>query len=212
MSFCCQLLIILPPQCLLFSCWPGWSCRHLHIILMSAERCWSHAMQLKKESEGEGQSTTAPRKRHHALRRLRKAAVWAAELSRFAAACCDTRSALEAEAYSSWMAGNVLMERETDWEKALATYSRARWGGGREGGRQLGLRAGMMFRALFYLPAVAVCLRLTCCRYQNIKTVSLSLSTPPGGGGRDDYSSAGRQLRLAERTSVVVTHHTALSS
>eukprot|EP00775_Hariotina_reticulata_P003191 gene3191-3469_t len=100
--------------------------RHLHIILMSAERCWSQAMQLKKESEGEGQSTTAPRKRHHALRRLRKAAVWAAELARFAAACCDTRSALEAEAYSSWMAGNVLMEREADWEKVLATYSRAR--------------------------------------------------------------------------------------
>ena len=33
---------------------------------------------------------------------------------------------LEAEAYSSWIAGSVLLERETDWEGALARFVRAR--------------------------------------------------------------------------------------
>ena len=38
----------------------------------------------------------------------------------------DTRSALEAEAYSAWMAGNVLLEKEADWARALALFTRAR--------------------------------------------------------------------------------------
>jgi hypothetical protein len=41
---------------------------------------------------------------------------------------CDTRSALEAEAYAAWMAGNVLLEKEADWARALGHFSRAKWG------------------------------------------------------------------------------------
>ncbi len=89
---------------------------------MSAERAWSYAMELKKEAEGK----VAPRKHLHSTKRLAKAAYWAAELSRFASQRCDTRSALEAEAYSSWMGGNLLLEKESDWEGALARYARAK--------------------------------------------------------------------------------------
>lgn len=97
--------------------------RHLHIPLVSAERAWAHAMELKKDTEDKVDA----RKRHHSVRRFAKASYWAAELSRFASHCCDTRGALEAEAYASWMAGNVLLEKETDWEKALAHYARAKY-------------------------------------------------------------------------------------
>lgn len=38
----------------------------------------------------------------------------------------DTRSALEAEAYASWMGGNLLLEKESDWPKALALFTRAK--------------------------------------------------------------------------------------
>ncbi|KAF8071382.1 SRP68 [Scenedesmus sp. PABB004] len=105
--------------------------RHLHIVLVSAERAWAQAMQLKQEGEaaagGEGGgATSAARKRRHALRRLTKAATWAAQLASLAGAVCDTRSALEADGYACWMAGNVLMEREADWEGAAAAYSRAK--------------------------------------------------------------------------------------
>lgn len=39
---------------------------------------------------------------------------------------CDTRSALEANAYSCWMAGNVLLEKESDWTRAMAQFTRAK--------------------------------------------------------------------------------------
>eukprot|EP00878_Enallax_costatus_P045359 GHUV01054566.1.p1 GENE.GHUV01054566.1~~GHUV01054566.1.p1 ORF type:complete len:103 (-),score=29.70 GHUV01054566.1:134-442(-) len=85
-------------------------------------------MQLKKEGEAAAEgSRPDPKKRHYALRRLKKASHWASELSRICSAVCDTRSTVEADAYSSWMGGNVLMEREGDWEGTLAAYTRARY-------------------------------------------------------------------------------------
>ena len=50
------------------------SIRFLHIPLMEAERCWSHAMELKLYAN------TEPRKKFHMVRRLRKAAKYAEEL------------------------------------------------------------------------------------------------------------------------------------
>ena len=97
--------------------------RHLQIVLVSAERAWAHAMQLKQDGAAVGEDGPAPRKRHYALRRLSKAAAWAAELARLAGGTCDTRSALEAEAYASWMCGNLGMEREADWQAAIAASS-----------------------------------------------------------------------------------------
>lgn len=58
-----------------------------------------------------------------------------------------TAEQLEAEAYSLWMAGSVLLEKESDWEGALARFLRARcvcwvgvasqlWVGGWVGGQR----------------------------------------------------------------------------
>lgn len=36
------------------------------------------------------------------------------------------RSALEAEGYSAFVTGNMLLEKESDWPTALAKFSRAK--------------------------------------------------------------------------------------
>ena len=54
------------------------------------------------------------------------AQVHAAELLRLANERCDARTCLEADAYASWMGGNVLLEKESDWEGALGRFLRAR--------------------------------------------------------------------------------------
>ena len=98
--------------------------RQLAIPLTAAERCWAHAMELKAAL----QEGAEPRKRHHAMRRLAKAARHAGELASLAEACGATRTALEADAYAAGMAGLALMEQERDWDAALARLSRAQWG------------------------------------------------------------------------------------
>jgi signal recognition particle subunit SRP68 len=89
---------------------------------MQAERAWAHAMDLKNDVE----QNAEPAKRHRLLARLAKAARHATELVQLTSARCDARSALEAEAYASWMAGSLLLEKETDWEGALARYVRSK--------------------------------------------------------------------------------------
>lgn len=67
-----------------------------------------------------------PVKRHHLLRRLSKAVRHAEDLVRLTAARCDARSNLEAEAYSAWMSGTMLLEKANDWQGALAAFGRAK--------------------------------------------------------------------------------------
>lgn len=93
--------------------------RHLLIPLMNAERAWSYAMHLKRESG------TEARPRHHMLLRLAKAARWASELETLARQRADQRTILEAEAYAAWMLANHALERE-NWAPALRNYFRAR--------------------------------------------------------------------------------------
>ena len=97
--------------------------RHLLIPLVNAERAWAHAQELKA-AVAQGCPEAAP-KRHHAIKRLSKAAAWAAQLAHLAGERADPRTALEAEAYSSWMSGSALLERETDWPAAVAAFLRA---------------------------------------------------------------------------------------
>ena len=79
-------------------------------------------MELKNQLEQKPE----PRKRQHLIRRLAKAAAHAQDLLRLAGERCDARSSLEADAYAALMGGNVLLERESDWEGALARFLRAR--------------------------------------------------------------------------------------
>lgn len=78
-------------------------------------------MDLKNQIEQSGE-----KKYHHRqMSRLSKAAKHAEELVVLTAQRCDARSALEAEAYAAQMTGNMLLEREVDWEGALAKFVHA---------------------------------------------------------------------------------------
>ena len=77
--------------------------KHLQVPLMSAERAWSYAMQLKFEMNSEA------RKKFHMINRLRKAKVHADALEQLCAdsTIVDARSKLETQAYAYWITGNV---------------------------------------------------------------------------------------------------------
>ena len=92
----------------------------LLIPLMMSERAWSYAMELKRDAGNE------PRKRAHMIRRLKKATVHATELVNLCDQVGSARTALEAEAYSSYIFGCYLSEQERDWDRALAKFMRAR--------------------------------------------------------------------------------------
>lgn len=96
--------------------------RFLHILAFQAERAWAFALELKKENEKE----LKLRRRAHLVRRLRKAQLWAAELLRVATECCDARTILEADAYEALLGGMCQLEREKDWQLALAKFTRAK--------------------------------------------------------------------------------------
>ncbi|CAJ0859699.1 2332_t:CDS:10 [Entrophospora sp. SA101] len=78
--------------------------RVLHIVLFDTERAWSYAMELKRESR----STGDLRKKHHLIRKLKKAEKCAKQLEHLCSreiGKVDTRTVLEAQAYSSLMSG-----------------------------------------------------------------------------------------------------------
>lgn len=74
--------------------------RFLHIPLVNAERSWSFAMQLKDEM------VDAPRKKHHMVQKMSKAAKHAYELQKLCAERADEHTQLEAEAYAAYMLVN----------------------------------------------------------------------------------------------------------
>lgn len=77
-------------------------------------------MELKQDTNQE------PRKRFHLLRRLSKATKHANELLMLCEECerCDARTRLEAQAYSSWMAGNMKFEQQ-NWQEALDAFGQS---------------------------------------------------------------------------------------
>eukprot|EP01124_Arcella_intermedia_P017918 TRINITY_DN248_c0_g1_i1.p1 TRINITY_DN248_c0_g1~~TRINITY_DN248_c0_g1_i1.p1 ORF type:complete len:566 (-),score=145.48 TRINITY_DN248_c0_g1_i1:107-1558(-) len=75
------------------------------MVLMLAERSWALAMQLKNDVENY-------RAKFHANRKLIKAGKWAQKLVALCNAVADERTKLEAESYSSWYEGNILMEHK----------------------------------------------------------------------------------------------------
>ena len=97
--------------------------RLLHIPLVSAERAWAYAMDIKNEIE----QSNAPSKRHHMIRRVSKAAMHARTLSKLVSKRCkDTRSSLEAEAYEHWITGTMHLERGIDYGKARVHFEHAK--------------------------------------------------------------------------------------
>ncbi|XP_067644307.1 signal recognition particle subunit SRP68 isoform X2 [Eurosta solidaginis] len=93
--------------------------RYIHIPLISAERAWSYAMQLKQEAN------TEPRKRFHLIKKLRKACFYALQLQELCnSEAFDARTKLECEAYVAWMHGTLHFELQL-WGSALEHLKRA---------------------------------------------------------------------------------------
>jgi len=66
--------------------------RFLHLILYTAERAWSHAMEKRQLPNGPNAS-----QRIYLIGRLRKAVKWATLFSQLCAVKADSRTSLEAE-------------------------------------------------------------------------------------------------------------------
>ena len=96
-------------------------CRHLTLPLINAERAWA----LGKELEAQQQDAISTHKRQHQIRRFSKAAQWAAELARLAAAKAEPRTHLETEAYAAGLAGLALQYKGKELAAAVAKFQRA---------------------------------------------------------------------------------------
>jgi len=97
--------------------------RYLEFPLVCAERAWSYGVQLK--SDNATASAWQPRWRLHSIRRFAKALRWAEFLESVCKAHGDARTQREAEAYTSFMAGSLLLEQEK-WTEALEKFQRCR--------------------------------------------------------------------------------------
>ncbi|XVF54774.1 hypothetical protein PTKIN_Ptkin05aG0208900 [Pterospermum kingtungense] len=95
--------------------------RFLHLVLYMAERAWSHAMEKRQLPDGPN-----ARQRNYLIGRLRKAVKWADLFSHLCSVKGDSRTSLEAEAYASYMKGNLLFEQDKNWDTALRNFKSAR--------------------------------------------------------------------------------------
>ncbi|XP_027183937.1 signal recognition particle subunit SRP68-like [Coffea eugenioides] len=95
--------------------------RYLHVVLYTAERAWSHAMEKKTLPDGPN-----ARQRGYLIGRLRKAVKWATLFQDLCSIKGDSRTSLEAEAYAAYMRGNLLFEQDQNWEVALKSFKSAR--------------------------------------------------------------------------------------
>jgi len=66
--------------------------RFLHVVLYTAERAWSHAMEKRQLPDGPN-----ARQRIYLIGRLRKASKWATLFAELCAIKGDSRTSLEAE-------------------------------------------------------------------------------------------------------------------
>ncbi|KAM3748599.1 hypothetical protein ACB098_05G121300 [Castanea mollissima] len=66
------------------------------------------------------------RQRIYLIGRLRKAVKWATLFAQLCAIKGDSRKLLEAEAYASYMKGNLLFEQDQNWDTALMNFKSAR--------------------------------------------------------------------------------------
>ncbi|BBH03607.1 signal recognition particle-related / SRP-related protein [Prunus dulcis] len=95
--------------------------RFLHVVLYTAERAWSHAMEKRQVLDGPN-----ARQRIYLIGRLRKAVKWATLFAQLCAIKGDSRTSLEAEAYASFMKGSLLFEQDQNWDTALMNFKSAR--------------------------------------------------------------------------------------
>ncbi|OQR93199.1 signal recognition particle [Achlya hypogyna] len=101
--------------------------RHLMLPLYHSERAWSYAMQLREDERNDKEENgdeASSRIKFHLMGRLKKAVVWSDKLASLCTERADARTSLEAEAYASYMAGNLALYKE-EWKLALEKFSTA---------------------------------------------------------------------------------------
>ncbi|XP_055913275.1 signal recognition particle subunit SRP68 [Eupeodes corollae] len=93
--------------------------KYIHIPLISAERAWAYAMQLRQESN------TEVRKKFHLVNKLRRACFYALQLQELCnTESFDARTKLECEAYVAWMHGTLHFELSL-WATAGEYFKKA---------------------------------------------------------------------------------------
>jgi hypothetical protein len=96
---------------------------HLSFLIVSIERAWSYAMQLKSELHSD-----IPRKRFHVIKRMKRAAKWAVLLEQ----CCEdpksmsTLTAIQIIAYVNDILGQAWFESD-QLNKSLNYFIRAKY-------------------------------------------------------------------------------------
>ncbi|KAL7640248.1 UNVERIFIED_CONTAM: hypothetical protein RMT77_009662 [Armadillidium vulgare] len=98
--------------------------KFLYIPLVTVERCWAYAMQLKEESLQD------PRKKFSMRNKLRKASKYVVAFEKLVEGSpnCDARTQLEVQGYSSWLQGTVLFEMAEftgQWEEPVEFFNKA---------------------------------------------------------------------------------------
>jgi len=99
--------------------------KFLLIPLITVERCWAYAMQLKEESQQD------PRKKFAMRNKWRKAAKYVVDFEKLVedSGACDARTQLEVQGYSSWLQGTVLFEFAEwthEWAKPVEFFNKAK--------------------------------------------------------------------------------------
>ncbi|KAI1148555.1 hypothetical protein F4825DRAFT_433651 [Nemania diffusa] len=100
----------------------------LHLVLLTAERAWAHAMRLKAVHSADAKGITG-RTRSHIISRLDKGARTAEHLARIlsdtSATTANDTDVLEARAYAAMLRGAAEFEGQ-NWEDCMRSYATAR--------------------------------------------------------------------------------------
>lgn len=97
------------------------SSEYLLVLLLLAERAWSYYVEFKDESTSEGKHKLI----HSAVSRLVKAVKWSVKLRDICLGTGDSRTVLEASAYSDWLTGLLHLELE-NWSESLSRLMSAK--------------------------------------------------------------------------------------
>ncbi|GKY95758.1 hypothetical protein MPSEU_000536600 [Mayamaea pseudoterrestris] len=115
----------------------AWKNLYAYTLLYQSERCWAQACTMQQHQQQSGNSSAYNHK--HCLQRLKKAGKWSAQLFDWMKQVVDAAANVpseskndvkmstlltECESYSSWMQGNVALER-ADYKSALEAYQRS---------------------------------------------------------------------------------------
>ncbi|ESZ98675.1 hypothetical protein SBOR_0913 [Sclerotinia borealis F-4128] len=106
----------------------GQNHEYVHLLLLTSERAWAHAMSMKEIHSVDTKGITGST-RSHIISRLHKSTIYANDLFRLLSNEATTNAKdvdiLEARAYAASLAGAMEFEKQS-WEACVKSYSEAR--------------------------------------------------------------------------------------